>query len=446
MAIELPTGWSNFVVSCNPPPICTDVTARGQQVIEFVEAFDLSPASDRASWGHINNGELWALGGNSFCSGGNMGYVSGDPALPLDCGANRSVAMFHFVNDIVTPLEVLPVPSPPGDGNSFINVLIGVSDRPVWAAASNVYHANGGIRAYYDIGTVAATYGLMAGGGASVGFCVRGDEFWLFARSSIQPPVAHFLRYDRVAGGLAINDYTPFGNDDVSISNFHLTDDFIYAVGNLAGVNLLYKISRATGTITSSLVVTALNVNFLAVANDNLLYLICSGTPAKVYYVENFTTPIYVGRTPGSFTPFGGGTAIWNNGTLYFGSTGFAGFSDDIQKIAIACPPDGGDPIIASVTTDASVVAGAAINVTWADVLVPASTDQIQIKPEPAAGTFGLVGTTIATGTNPGALSDGSVSITIPGGTTPGNYVAMYCALAGSGNVWVATSAAFTVT
>src|SRR4030042_5112684 len=101
--------------------------------------------------------------------------------------------MFHFTNDVLAPFEVLPVPSPPGDGNAFINVLIGPSDRPAWAAGSNGYAPNGGIRMYFDIGTVAATYEVLAGGGSTANFAVRGEETWLVFTSNIGAPGRHLL-------------------------------------------------------------------------------------------------------------------------------------------------------------------------------------------------------------------------------------------------------------
>jgi hypothetical protein len=441
MAIELPTGWSNFLATCNPPPVCTDATARGQQVIAIETAFALVPTANRASWGYISNGELYALGGNAFCYGGNMVYGSGSPPLPLDCLSGRSVAILHYINDNSTLFEALSVPVLPGASN-FINVLVGHSDRPVWAAGDLGYAPNGGIRFYYDIGTVQATYELMAGSGSTQGFAVKGDECWLFYKANINPPITQLGKYNRLSGAnLAF--YAPWGNDDNNLYNMQLTDNYLYCLVSGVGTSRVCKINKTNGALISSLDVTALGPNNIAVADDNLIYLLCSGFPGKVYYIVNFSEMIYVGNASTlGFSPFSG-TAFWNNGTIYYGATGFAGFSVDVFKIVIECPPEGGDPIIASVTTDATVARGANINVSWADVLLPISTDTIVIKPAPAAGVYGLAGSTIATGTNAGALSDGSVSITIPGGTTPGNYVAMYAAL---GSIWVATSAVFTVT
>lgn len=422
-----------------PPAECTDITTRGQQLIVIETAFDQATTFGggnlRTSWGFINDGALYSLIGLSGCAGGSMAYT------------NTCCQINHFKDDNPTLFEALTLPTEDPIA-PFINTRIGTADQPIWAAVSNAYN---GLRIYYDLGATFVDYvtpSINFGGHDIESYAVEGDEVWikpaLFLDSG--PPNTELAVYDR-ATGTKLHDYFTFGTDNVTISNMQLTASFLYALGSVSGVQRVYKIDRSDGSIVDSLIVTALGVQFLAVADDNLLYLLCSGTPASMFYVENFADPFYVGYTPGQgFVPFGLGTGIWNNGTFYYGSNGFGGFTTDVFKIVIPCASPVDAPMFPTLVAEgspATVVAGSDITITWGDILLPHNDDQILIKPAPAAGVFGLAGATIASFTNVAALNAGSTPITIPGGTTPGNYVAMYAAV---GTVWAQTSNVFTVT
>lgn len=416
-----------------PPPVeCVDTSLRGQQLITIQTAFDqattFGAGNLRTSWGYINNGELYSLIGQAGCAGGNMAYSD------VCCQIN------HYINDNPT-LDAgltLPIQDPLAP---FINCRIGSADQPVWASNSNAF-AGHGVRIYTNLGNNFTDYAvpLHAGSANVYNFAIQGNDVWFYSDNGGQ---TYFPTY-ALGNGTVVNEYQPFGTDHVTISNMQFTTNFLFCIGSFSGVTRLYKIDRSNGTIVDSLIVTALGVQFVCVADDNLQYLLCAGTPASVYYVENFTTPVYVGYTPAlGFVPFGLGTGLWNNGTIYYGSNGFGGFTTNVFKIVIPCASPVAAPMIASLAADSTVVAGAAIDVDFTDILLPAASDKIYIKPAPAAGTFGLVGATIASFTNTTAVSIGTASITIPGGTTPGNYVAMYAAL---GTIWAATSNVFTVT
>lgn len=417
---------------------CVDITYRGQQIIAVEQAFDqattFSGGNLRTSWGFIDQGEVYTLVGHADCASGNMAYDA------ICCQIN------HYVDDVAT-LADGSAPPVPDAAAPFINVKVGSSDQSVWAATSNSF---GGPRIYYDLGNSYVEYVVPTtnfGGSNISAFAIGGNEVWFAIGCCLDggPPNTEVCVFDR-ATGVKIADYFPWGTDTIDVYNMHLTTDYLYVLGKdrITSDVTLFKIARVGGTLVSSIDLTAIGANLIAVADDTLIYMLCAGTPGSVYYLENFTTLTYVGNVNQALTTvLGNSSAIWNSGTLYYGNNGFSGNNVDINKIVIACPPDVETPILASITTDATVVAGADITVTWADVFEPSASDTILIKPAPAAGIYGLVGTTIASATNSSALSDGLTLITIPGGTAAGNYVAMYAAL---GNIWVATSDVFTVT
>lgn len=417
---------------------CVDITYRGQQTIVIEQAFDQATTFGggnlRTSWGFIDQGEVYTMVGLADCAGGNMAYTA------------TCVQINHYVDDDAT-LADGSAPSVPDPVAAMINTRVGFSDQPVWAANSNSF---GGARIYYDLGNTYVEYAIPTsnfGGANFSAFAIEGNEVWLAIGCCLDsaPYQTGVVAYDR-ATSTQIGLYHPWTTETIDVYNMHLTTDYLYVLGvdRITSDVTLFKIARVGGTLVDSIDLTAMGTALMAVADDTLIYLLCSGTPGSVYYLENFTTLTYVGNVNQALTTvLGQSSAIWNNGTLYYGNNGFAGNNVDINKIAIACPPDVETPILASITTDATVAAGADITVTWADVFEPDASDTILIKPAPSAGVYGLVGSTIASATNLSALSDGSALITIPGGTAAGNYVAMYAAL---GHIWVVTSDVFTVT
>lgn len=429
---DVPTGDFFTPNPCVVPVVCTDATLRGQQIITISQAFTQQSGNRRTSWSYINDGEVYTLIGDAGCGSGNMPITATCVSInhyTIDDGGLPAASTHPPTEDAAVP---------------FINTRLGSSDQPAWAATTN---AVAGIRIYYDLGATFVDYttpSINFGGHAVDAWAVKENSVWAYIPCCLDggPPNVEFAVFDRTTG-VKINDFTPFGSENVAVANVQLTDNYAYCVGTGAGsVIKIYKIDRSTGVIVSSLIVTDLAVQYIAIVDDTLMYLLCSGNPCRIYYLANMTDLTYIGYTQDiPVNPFGLGNAIFNNGKIYFGSNGFAGLGVDIAKIEISCPDIG--ILVASVTTDASVVAGNAINVAWADILVPSATDTILIKPEPAAGVLGLVGSTIASFTNSSLSASGTTSITIPGGTTPGNYVAMYAAL---GSIWAATSPVFTVT
>ena len=423
---------------------CTDTSERGQQIISIETAFDQATTFGggalHTSWGHINGGELYSLIGLSTCGGGNMTYN------------NTCCQINHYIDDVSTLEEgiLLPVTT----AQPFVNTLVGTSDRPVWATNSTT-----GVRAYYELGTVKVDYATPeTNGGANTvtAFAIQGNEVWFYTPSVLDAVAqVQFSVFNRTTG-VKTDDFYSFGNtDDVVVWDMHLTTDYLYCLGSLAGVIKLYKINRSDGVIAGSFTVTALEAVHIGVASDDLIYLFGASQPVVppngrygVYYIKNFSTLVFVGYVSGADGAYtnANGTGLWNNGTFYFGDTGRVALTNtDVSKVEIPCLATIVSPLlIASVTAQAAVVAGNNLSFSWADILLPSSTDTIVMKPAPAAGVLGLTGSTVATFTNASALTDGSSTLAVPGGTTPGNYVLMYASTIH--NIWTATSNVFTVT
>ena len=413
--------------------ICTDSTERGQQSLTIDIAFDQENArptgNNRTSWGFINNGEIYTLEGTATCAGGNMGYDN------VCCQIN------HYVNDNPTVSQILPLPVEDPFA-PFINTRLGASDQPVWCAQSNAF---GGIRVYYGIGATFVDYHTPAtnGGGHQVSaFAIKGNELWCFVPSHLDvgPAVCEVAVFDR-ALGTALHDYAVYGTADRAVSNMQLTTNFCYVLSTDGTTQQIDKIDRATGTISASFNVTNILAQFIAVQSDNLIYIVCSGGTTAVYYLSNFTDLVYVGKTVGQgFTPFAFGTGIFNNGTVYFGSNGFAGFNTDIRKIIIECPPVA--PVVASISVaESTVAAGGDVHFDFGPILLPDVTDRVALM---ASSTDIFSGTQFAIQTTGGVASGTGVSFTIPGGTTPGTYKLVLTTELGA--LLIANSNTFTVT
>ncbi len=424
-------GRSSAVVRIPPAPIpgaCTDTTLRGQQLLEILVYFinNHSPGgNDRTSWAFIDDDEtIQTAIGYSACAGGNMVYS--DICMRL----NNFVGGGNPVSTSALPIEQPLLP--------FINTRVGVADRVAWGAMINP-----GFVMFYDGGLTQVTYTIPTDGFGSLSvqaYAVKENRLWI---ASNRDGVLHLLEFDRLFGGAALNDFTPWGAVNDSAGNMQLTDDFLYLLKTSGTVVTIEKLNIPGATVADSFDITNINANFLAVASDDLIYILCNGNPeASLLYLENFTDVRWVGVTTGQgITPFGLGTGIWKDGSFYYGSNGFGGFSCDIQKISVACPPSSGPLIVSVVMGAATVAAGSSIDVTWDDVLVPTVGDYFIIRPAPGANELGYEPQAYQVAT--GGASGGTIPFLVPMATAPGTYVLMYVHANG---VYVATSNTFTVT
>jgi len=275
-------------------------------------------------------------------------------------------------------------------------------------------------------------------------FAKRDTKFYLYSHNSgVAEPNKRVLEFDAVSG-VQLNEWDSIA--DFDIGQMAATADFLYCLGTTQGDangQALKRIDRATGLVTGTFMLDNISPNALGLVSDDLIYVVCNGTPVALYYIENFTDLVFVGYTPGQgLNPFGFATGAFVNGAMYFGSSGFGGFSVDIFRITVECP-DGG-AVIASVSRDASsVAAGSPINVSWADVLTPDAGDTIQLHSAPAGDDLGFTGASLIDSQPTDGLGTSSIVYTIPGGTPAGTYVFTYAAL---DSIYVAISPTFTVT
>jgi hypothetical protein len=303
-----------------------------------------------------------------------------------------------------------------------------------------VHSDTAGIRGYYPTLGFHSFYPKAGTGLLTItagGFARRGTDiyFWI-------PNSHRLLRYESTAGTLINNwDFSAY-----NMANLSLSDNYLYALTNTVAdvtVQQILQINRGSGAIVSSIDLSTINAQLIFAIDDTLVYILCGGSTATLYYWDGAVLT-FIGATTGQgFSPFDG-AGYFTNGALYYGSNGSAGYTPHIFKIALGCPPEGG-PIIAGLsTTGSTVAAGANITVSWTNATLPDISHRIELRPAPLAGKLGFVGAALAT-ENTDGTANGSLSFPIPGGTTPGSYVFQYIKPLPTAK-YVCSSAPFTVT
>lgn len=413
---------------------CTDASERGQQIISIEDRFDqvtsFPPNGNlRTSWGYISpTEEVWTLIGEASCAGGNMAYV--DACCQLNRFQTPSILTHPALID---PNGLLPA----------VNTLMGTSDEPIYGVQTsgpNFYYPDSLTHVVYAPGV--NLYPTFSDGEGI--FAKAGSQFFMYShRAGDLPNGKRILEFDAIAG-TQLNEYDTI--EDFNIGQMACTSQYLYClcteIGNANG-QAIKKLSRADGSVVDTFHIDNISPNAIGVVNDNLIYILCNGSPASVYYLKDFSTLIYIGYTTGQgITPFSFIHGSFVNGAMYYGNNGFGGFTTDIFKISIECPVEA--PLIATVNRDANTVAdGATIVASWADVLVPNASDTIQLHSAPAGSDLGFTASSRINTQPTDGLGTSSIVYTIPGGTPPGSYVFMYAAL---GGIYVATSPTFTVT
>lgn len=417
-----------------PPEECVDATERGQQTISIEDRFDqqnsFPPASNiHTSWGFINAAEeVSTLVGNAAGSGGNMAYND------TDCQRN----------DWDTPLNVThPALIDPDSFLPFLNTIVGTSDEPIYGCRS----ADTQFKCYFPNSNTSVAYALPAAHLAQTGeaentFCKVGTSIYFPCHSTAPGNDRAIVEYT-AASGVLLNTFTSLA--DFLLTQIAATASFLYVLATEKADSTrvsIKKLNRSDGTVAATFMLDNIAASLIGVVSNNLIYVFCNGTTAALYYVKNFNTLVFVGRTAGQgFTPFGNGAGLFVGGAFYYGYNGIGGFSPDIFKITIACP-DGVASVASIDREDDTVAAGDPINVSWADVLEPDASDEIQLRVEPTPGDLGFSGAPEDSQVTDG-LGTSTMAYTIPALTTPGNYVFMFVS---HGETLVAVSPAFEVT
>jgi hypothetical protein len=425
-----------------PPETCTDATERGQQDITIEDRFDqensFPPNGNlRTSWGYITAlEEVWTLIGEASCAGGNMGYFFGPGEECCQLNHWQSpVIVAHPA--LIDPNALLPA----------INTMMGTSDEPIYgtyAAGVHFYFPNSSthLEVFPNVNRF-ATYS-----DGETMFTKRDTTIYWYSHDATLPgPDNKLIILFDTGTGLQTDEWDSIA--DFNIGMMAATTGFLYCLGTTQGdVNgqAIKKIDRATGLVTATFMIDNISPNVIGVVNDNLIYILCNGSTAALYYLKNFTTLVFVGYTDGQgISPFSFATGFFVGGAMYYGANGFAGFTTDIFKITLDCPEGSpATPIIASANRgSASVADGGTINASWADVLEPDASDTIQLHSAPVGGDLGFTAASLINSQPTDGLGTSSITYTIPGGTAAGTYVFMYAAL---GGIYVATSPTFTVT
>jgi len=228
------------------------------------------------------------------------------------------------------------------------------------------------------------------------------------------------------------------------ITNIQAITGFVICLCDNGTNQRVYILNSADGSVSSFVDITSIGAEAMGVAASTLIYLLCGNSSGGGLYYIDGSNLIYVGRYSSTRSPFGI-QGFWTGGRFYYGQSGFTGFGGNLNiwSVPIACPPQGTSPVIATISTGSTVAAGASINVTWANILEPASDDEILMRAAPPANDLGFHGTVIASHMTTG-VSGGTISFTVPGGTSPGNYV--FQLTTGVGSIYIATSNVFAVT
>jgi hypothetical protein len=429
--VILPSGWTGFNSGC-----CVDTTERGQQLIAQEVAFSQFPTINggrRTSWAYVSpTGDCITLVGDGNCALGNMAYKqTALPPNPDCCQLNR----FLGGNPTVFDHPALIDPDPFA---SAVNTSVGAADEPMYSFSSG-----GGvveISAYYPNSNTHVVYNHAFNAVQPDAIAKKGNRFYAYLGTSAQNGFArHIVVYDAQAGGDFLEDWDSLENFRVITMN--ATENYLvcFCTDLTQTILSIKKLSLVDGSIAESIDITHINLHRSFAVSDDLVYLL---TNTAMYYLSG-TDLVFVGRAPGLTLSAFGGNAFFSGGVFYWGQAGFGDANADIYKIAIQCPEGG--PLIASISTGATVAAGSAINVTWSGILDPTAGDRIELRPAPPAGDLGFVGAALATLNTGGPLSDGTLPFTIPALTTPGNYI-FNLTRTDAGVILIATSNVFTVT
>ena len=434
--------------------VCLDATDRGQQVITaaayFIQDLSLVAPLDpldtnlRTSWGHISpTDEVYTMIGAATCAGGNMAYY--DQCAQVNRFQTPAVLTHPALID---PNSMLPA----------INTRLGVSDEPVYAFSTSqdgfFYYPEIDFvdSMFYSITTQLGGNLRWQGSGGEQGnstFAKIGNTIYF---NTYDNSLAHPNRFNiasfLVSDGAAILTLWSTGLGAFVIGYMHVTSNYLYAIGYLVDAMAVIipfsacikKIDRSNGNIVATFQLDNLPIYHIAVVDDTMIYLI--GTlngQIGVWYITNFTTLKFLGHCvdSGLFSPFGHGRGAFVNGRLYWGQSGFAGYSCNINSIETSCG-SGEQPAVSVV--QASVIDGDYVTVEWSNSLAPSNQHAILVA-APPAGYLGYhnILASIATGDT----SSGSVGLQVPDGTAPGTYIVMLTEADTA--IYVTSSQSFTV-
>lgn len=419
------------------PPGCTDSTLRGQALVEQQLAFDQTSTITtggqvrRTSWAYVSpDADCITLIGDGGCGGGNMGYVqTGAPPTPNCCQLNRFLDGDSAVFDHPALID-------PDGTHPAVNTAVGASDEPMY-----LFYSAGPTQtsAYYPDSDTHVTYDDPGPHLLPDVFAKKGNRFYGVHPDDGGAFARHILVYDAQAGGAFLADWSSLAAESVSTMNATDTRLVCLCFNTITGRPSIKKLSLVDGSIMESIDLTDISPTRTFAVDDNLIYV---ASLVAMYYLDGADL-VFVGRLISPSLGAFGGNGMFSGGVFYYGQTGFGSGDTQIYKIVIPCPEDVDNPLIATISTGSTVAAGAAINVTWADILDPTVNDLIALRPAPTGGDLGFTGASLANLPTTGG-SGGTLPFTIPALTTPGNYI--FQLTRDSGTILIATSNVFTVT
>jgi hypothetical protein len=252
-------------------------------------------------------------------------------------------------------------------------------------------------------------------------FAKKGNRLYCLSDPSFDSSRVEVLVFNAASGGSPLQRLIIFTGAGFAKA-INVTNSFIYLFANSLVSpfpQTIYKCNIADGSIAAQFDVTFLGIYALAVVDDTLIYVL-TANPPTYYYLENFTDLIYIGKPPEAFfSPLGSMTAVFTNGALYYGTTGFGGESTTVFKTIVQCPPDSGAVIATISVAESTIPRGGTVHFDFGPIAQPDATDDVILT---ADNAYFYNGGIFASQSTASAPSGAGISFVIPGGTPPGNY------------------------
>lgn len=424
------------------PPECIDATPRGQQILNIELIFDnqhsyandpniLVPHSAYGLFVEVD-GTFYSMTGDAQCAGGNMAYTTG------------CLSVGKFINFDPNVNSHPPIVPPEDIFLPAVNTMNGPSDEPMYC-----FFGGATVDCYYINDDVHIQFTNAAFPTTSLNprhFAKKGDRIYFNPVQTFGVGTPRNIMVFEDRANTLIMQWNALQN--FFFDSFYPTDNFFYALGIALDFSTVkvYRLDLNDGSLVSSFDVSGIAAVGMFPVNDDLIYVLTShSSERELYYIENFTDLVYVGKmhNPTIIDPAFSAIAFWH-GRLFFGGTGNNfDVNSNIKSFTVACPGEDG-PIIATVDrVQDSIAAGDPLDVSWANILEPTAGERVGLYLN-IPGQLGFNPIAALAFISTGGLASGSGQLTIPGGTTPGTYfVALTTDLQA---VFMAKSDTFTVT
>jgi hypothetical protein len=427
-----------FFLNCGSPipTECIDSTRRGQQVLITEVVFSNqdsvpgAPAIVHSAYGLFVTpaGEYYSMSGDANCAGGNMAYVDG------------CVVVSHFTNFNETVFDHPALVPPQNVLLPAVNVMNGPSDEPMYC-----FNNGGSVDAYYIEDNFHVQFTEIPPGSLNPRHFAKRQNRIYFNPSQSFGNVPHrniYVFQDRT--NTLVAQWSTL--DTFFFDSFYPTNNFLYVLAfNLTFTTAaVKKLDLSDGSLAGSFDISGISPNGIYPVSDDLIYILTQHGNGELYYLDNFTNLIYVGKIHNPETvDTSFSSMIFSDGRLYYGGNGRnIDVSSKIKSFVVDCP-DTAAQVASVARLQGAVADGTDLDVSWTGILEPDSTDRIGLYAD-VPGELGFNPISSLAFISTGGLAAGAGILTIPLGTAAGNYfVALTTSL---GSAFIAKSPIFGVT